>query len=73
MWGLDSDIPKGCLGPKAEYVWKLHDAGFKVPESVFIPVYVGIDDNLAVAVLIEVFQRLIELLVRVRVACASVD
>ena len=56
MWGLDSDIPKGCLGPKAEYVWKLHDAGFKVPESIFIPMDVGIDDNLVVAVL-EVFKQ----------------
>ncbi|MEE2759012.1 MAG: PEP/pyruvate-binding domain-containing protein [Candidatus Thermoplasmatota archaeon] len=56
MLGLDSDIPKGCLGPKAEYVWKLHGAGFKVPESVFIPMDVGIDDNLVVAVL-EVFKE----------------
>jgi len=56
MLRLDSDLPEGCLGPKAEYVWKLHDAGFKVPETIFIQMNQKIDDGL-VDDIVKVFEQ----------------
>ena len=63
MWGLDSNLPKEVLGSKAENIWKLHDADFKVPESIFIPIDVEIDENLVLNVL-EVFKNHTSLVVR---------
>jgi len=51
MWGLDASIPEGFLGAKAENIWKLHESGFKVPESIFVPKSAVINDALACAVL----------------------
>lgn len=51
IWGLNSEIPEGVLGPKAENIWKLHNSGFRVPESLFISNNAEINDELIVEVL----------------------
>ncbi|MDC3245417.1 hypothetical protein OAT52_00460, partial [bacterium] len=51
MWGLNSKIPQGVLGPKAENIWKLHQSGFRVPESLFISDTAEINDELIIDVL----------------------
>ncbi len=56
MLGLGAEIPIGCLGPKAEYVLKLYKSGFKVPESIFIPIDVEICDS-TVTEIIDAFKQ----------------
>ena len=51
MWGLNSELPEGVLGSKAENIWKLHQGGFRVPESIFISGNAEINDELIIAVL----------------------
>ena len=51
IWGLDSEIPEGVLGPKAENIWKLHQSGFRVPESLFISVNAEVNAELIINVL----------------------
>ena len=63
MWGLISEIPEGVLGPKAENIWKLYRAGFRVPESIFISGNAEINDELIIDIL-EKFSRHSKLVVR---------
>jgi hypothetical protein len=63
MWGLNSEIPKGVLGPKAENIWKLYRAGFRVPESIFISGNAEINDELIIDIL-EKFSHHSKLVVR---------
>ena len=51
MWGLNSEIPQGVLGPKAENIWKLHKDGFRVPQSIFISDNSEINDELVIGIL----------------------
>ena len=51
MWGLNSEIPEGVMGPKAENIWKLHQGGFRVPESIFISGNAEINDELIIGIL----------------------
>lgn len=63
IWGLNSEIPQGVLGPKAENIWKLHQNGFRVPESLFISDTAEINDKLIIEVL-DKFSRHSKLVVR---------
>ena len=51
IWGLNSEIPEGVLGPKAENIWELHKGGFRVPESIFISGNSEINDELVIGIL----------------------
>ena len=63
MWELNSAIPEGILGPKAENIWKLYRAGFSVPESIFISADADINDELVIGIL-EKFSSHSKLVVR---------